>query len=34
VRGILVTLVIPALFTDWDGRGIQDRLTNTAVVRR
>jgi uncharacterized RDD family membrane protein YckC len=34
VRGILVALVIPALFTDWDGRGIQDRLTNTAVVRR
>ena len=27
-------LVIPALFTDWDGRGIQDRVTNTAVVRR
>ncbi|OBA63661.1 hypothetical protein A5647_04500 [Mycobacterium sp. 1100029.7] len=34
VRGVLVALVIPALFTDWDGRGIQDRLTNTAVVRR
>lgn len=33
-RGLLVALVIPALFTDWDGRGIQDRVTNTAVVRR
>lgn len=34
LRGLLVALVIPALFTDWDGRGIQDRVTNTAVVRR
>ncbi|MCV7032451.1 RDD family protein [Mycobacterium sherrisii] len=34
LRGVLVALVIPALFTDWDGRGIQDRVTNTAVVRR
>lgn len=25
LRGLLVALVIPALFTDWDGRGIQDR---------
>ena len=33
-RGLLVGLVIPALFTDADGRGFQDRLTNTAVVRR
>jgi uncharacterized RDD family membrane protein YckC len=33
-RGLLVALVVPALFTDWDGRGIQDRVTNTAVVRR
>ena len=33
-RGVLVALVVPALFTDWDGRGIQDRVTNTAVVRR
>jgi hypothetical protein len=33
-RGLLVALVIPALFTDWDGRGLQDRVTNTAVVRR
>jgi uncharacterized RDD family membrane protein YckC len=34
VRGVLVALVVPPLFTDSDGRGIQDRLTNTAVVRR
>lgn len=34
VRGLLIALVIPALFVDADGRGIQDRLTATAVVRR
>lgn len=34
VRGLLVGLVIPPLFTDWDGRGLQDRVTGTAVVRR
>jgi len=34
VRGVLVFLVIPALFTDRDLRGYQDRFTNTAVVRR
>ncbi len=33
-RGLLIALVIPALFTDGDGRGIQDRVTATAVVRR
>ena len=33
-RRLLVAFVVPALFTDWDGRGVQDRLTNTAVVRR
>ena len=33
-RGLLIALVIPALFTDIDGRGFQDRLTATAVVRR
>jgi len=33
-RGLLVGLVIPALFTDWDGRGLHDRVTGTAVVRR
>jgi hypothetical protein len=32
-RGLLIALVIPALFTDIDGRGFQDRLTATAVVR-
>lgn len=31
-RGLLIALVIPALFTDNDGRGLQDRLTATAVV--
>jgi len=34
VRGLLVALVVPALFTDYDGRGLHDRLTGTAVVRR
>ncbi|HTX96613.1 MAG TPA: RDD family protein [Mycobacterium sp.] len=34
VRGVLIGTVVPALFTDWDGRGLQDRLTGTAVVRR
>ena len=34
VRGLLIALVIPPLFTDTDLRGLQDRLTNTAVVRR
>ena len=34
VRGLLIALVIPALFTDVDGRGLQDRVTGTAVVRR
>ena len=34
VRGLLIALVIPALFTDGDFRGYQDRFTNTAVVRR
>jgi uncharacterized RDD family membrane protein YckC len=33
-RGLLVAFVVPALFTDADGRGYQDRLTGTAVVRR
>ena len=33
-RGVLIALVLPALFTDTDGRGFQDRLTATAVVRR
>jgi hypothetical protein len=34
VRGLLVGLVIPTLFVDRDGRGLQDRLTATAVARR
>ncbi|BBY92418.1 RDD family protein [Mycobacterium gallinarum] len=34
VRGILVFFVIPALFTDSDLRGYQDRFTGTAVVKR
>lgn len=34
VRGLLVGLVVPPLFTDWDGRGLHDRVTGTAVVRR
>ena len=33
-RGLLIAVAIPALFTDADGRGMQDRLTATAVVRR
>jgi uncharacterized RDD family membrane protein YckC len=33
-RGALTALVIPALFVDADGRGLQDRATGTAVVRR
>ncbi|OBB10324.1 transporter [Mycobacteriaceae bacterium 1482268.1] len=34
VRGLLIALVVPPLFTDTDMRGLHDRLTNTAVVRR
>jgi uncharacterized membrane protein len=34
VRGVMIALVVPALFVDVDGRGLQDRLTGTAVVRR
>jgi uncharacterized RDD family membrane protein YckC len=33
-RGLLIALVIPPLFTDSDGRGLHDRITNTAVIRR
>jgi hypothetical protein len=33
-RGALIAVVIPALITDRDLRGLQDRVTNTAVVRR
>ena len=34
VRGVLLAFVIPALFMDADGRGLHDRLSFTAVVRR
>lgn len=34
LRGLIIALVIPALFVDADGRGWQDRATGTAVVRR
>lgn len=34
LRGVLIALVVPALFVDVDGRGVQDRLTATAVVLR
>jgi uncharacterized RDD family membrane protein YckC len=34
VRGVLVALVVPPLFADSDGRGLQDRFSATAVVRR
>jgi hypothetical protein len=34
VRGLLVATVVPPLFTDWDGRGLHDRLSGTALVRR
>ncbi len=33
-RGLLLASVIPALITDVEGRGLQDRLTGTAVVLR
>ncbi len=33
-RGVLLALVIPALFIDADGRGLHDRVSGTAVVRR
>ncbi|VEG56348.1 RDD domain-containing protein [Mycolicibacterium aurum] len=33
-RGLLITLVIPALFTDSDLRGLHDLATKTAVVKR
>lgn len=33
-RGLLIALLVPPLFVDADGRGLQDRVTHTAVVRR
>jgi uncharacterized RDD family membrane protein YckC len=32
VRTALLVLLVPALITDADGRGLHDRLTRTAVV--
>ncbi|WP_345770333.1 RDD family protein [Blastococcus saxobsidens] len=32
VRTALLVLLVPALITDADGRGLHDRLTGTAVV--
>ena len=34
VRGVLIAVVIPPLITDADLRGLQDKVTYTAVVRR
>jgi hypothetical protein len=34
VRGVLIAVVIPPLITDADSRGLQDKVTNTAVVRQ
>ncbi|MDT5091248.1 MAG: hypothetical protein QOH60_611 [Mycobacterium sp.] len=34
IRVALVALVVPPLFADSDGRGLQDRLSSTAVVVR
>jgi len=34
VRGLLIAVVIPPLITDADMRGLQDKVTFTAVVRR
>jgi hypothetical protein len=34
VRGLLIALVVPPLVSDTDMRGLHDRVTNTAVVRR
>jgi uncharacterized RDD family membrane protein YckC len=33
VRGLLVVLTIPALFTDRDGRGLHDKAVGSVVVR-
>lgn len=32
IRTLLICLVVPAVIWDRDGRGVQDRLTGTAVV--
>jgi hypothetical protein len=33
LRTILIALVIPAVVTDQDGRGLHDRITKTVVVK-
>jgi len=33
LRTFLIALVIPAVVTDKDGRGLHDRITKTVVVR-
>ncbi|MCO7220816.1 RDD family protein [Klenkia sp. PcliD-1-E] len=34
VRTALLMVLVPALIVDGDGRGLHDRLTQTAVIRR
>jgi hypothetical protein len=34
VRTLLLSLLVPALITDRDGRGLHDRLAGTVLVRR
>ena len=33
IRTVLLMLLVPALIWDRDGRGLQDRFTDTAVIR-
>ena len=33
VRGVLVALTLPALFTDREGRGLHDKVVGSVVVR-
>lgn len=33
VRNLLITLIVPPLITDVDGRGLHDRATRTVMVR-
>lgn len=33
IRGLLVTVIIPILVVDEDGRGLQDRAIGTLLVR-
>lgn len=33
VRNLLITLIVPPLITDEDGRGLHDRVTRTVTVR-